>query len=212
MRLKTLSTIGTALFIISLPYSCLLILFLYEGPVPFIKTTTTSSSSCQYSLSDVQLDRKVISSNESVSLKVILNSESRCTTKVTISTPTFETSPSKKTQEIDFPVGTNVTSLVWILTPKKEGLHVIGIRAGHTSTAIRISVTNILGLTPKQAQIFSYIGTFFGGPFTFVGLYNLWMKYQNARRKTKEEELKAQESLKKSNSIFSLINRFRRRN
>ncbi|MFM7189855.1 MAG: hypothetical protein ACKOX2_03425, partial [Microcystaceae cyanobacterium] len=135
-----------------------------------------------------------------------------CKVEIIVSAPAFETAPSQQTKEINVPVGKDTANLVWILTPKQEGLHEIGVQAGLDVQTKGLSVTNILGLTPKQAQILGYIGAFFGGPITCGGLWNQWTKYHNEKKK-KEEELKTQESKKKSKpSVFSFINRLRGRN
>jgi hypothetical protein len=219
MRFKTLFTVGTIFLIVSLPYSGLLIFFSTRAKLHDSFFSYKSLGPCSHPLSGVQLDRTVIAIKESVSLKVILSNDTsaECKAEVTVSAPKFEIIPSQQTKEINVPVGKDTANLVWVLTPKEEGLQAIGVQAGLDVETRGLSITNILGLTPKQAQIFSYVGTFFGGPITFAGLWSQWTKYQSERKKRKEEEeeeeeLKAQESQKKSKkSVFSFINRLRGR-
>jgi hypothetical protein len=213
MRFKSLFTIGSSLLILSLPYTFLLIFFSVRAKNLDGGFQYNSAGPCRHPLLDVQLAREVIASKESVSLKVILSNDSgkECEAEVTVNAPAFETAPSQQTKKINVPAGKNVANLVWILTPKQEGLHEIGVQAGLDIQTRGLSITNILGLTPKQAQILSYIGAFFGGPITCGGLWNQWMKYQSEKKK-KEEELKAQESENNSKrSVFSIIKQFRKR-
>lgn len=212
MKFKTIVKIAIVCLIVSLPYSCLLIFFSTRAKLLNDNFMLLSGGPCTHPLSDVKLARTVISNKESVSLKVILSNDisEECKAQVTVSAPAFEISPSQQTKEINVPVGEDTANLVWIITPKNEGFHEIGIQAGLDVETIGISVTNILGLTPKQAQIVAYIGTFFGGPITFTGLYGHWKKYQDKKKEV--ENFKAQETQKKSKkSIFTFITRLRRR-
>lgn len=214
---KNIVIAGVAFLILSLPYSC----SLFTIQTKLLDTVEPphdgfySSYECETNL---QLGRAMIAHNETVSLRVSMTntdpqpaSMEVCEQELLLSAPAFTTEPTQLNRSLVIPANKKTATIAWILTPKKEGLHEIAIEVNAATYIKKISVTNVLGLTPKQAQILSTVGTFLGGPITLASLWGQWTKFQMERKQRKELEEQKAASLKNKNNLFSLILSLRNR-
>ncbi len=125
----------------------------------------------------VTMPRRRMSKHDSEVVTVVLSSTatSTCAVDISISAPGFEIDPPMSvvpvTLSLDAPAEVN-----WILSPVRMGTHRVLIRAGESYRAIGVVVTNVLGLTDRQAQWVSAIGTFFGPSLTVPWLYETWQQ------------------------------------
>jgi len=148
-----------------------------------------TAKDCSDVTNEISFSKPTISESDSLALTVYLsNNDNRtCIGGVVLNAPNFDVSPTRTALRLELPPGHNTHSVVWILTPKKAGLFPITVSSGgYTAfnTVSEINVTDILGLTPTQAKLLSYLGTFGGAIFTAPWWYEQLTKRKNKAKKT----------------------------
>jgi len=148
-----------------------------------------SADDCSDVTNEISFSKPTISESDSLAVTVHLsNNDNRtCTGGVVLNAPNFDVSPARTTLRLELSPGHNTSSAVWILTPKKAGLFPITVSSGgYTAfnTVSEVNVTDILGLTPTQAKILSYVGTFGGAMLTAPWWYEQLTKRRNKTKKT----------------------------
>lgn len=135
--------VGLIFLIISLPYSYLLFSSAKKAKRLDGGINLTTGGLCLHPLSNIELGRTVLADKESVSLQVTLTNDSskECTAEVTLSAPVFEVDPSQRTRQVNIPPDNKPVSLVWVITPKAQGLHEIAVQAGNDTLTKGVSVT-----------------------------------------------------------------------
>ncbi len=116
---------------------------------------------------EINSTQRVLSENASHSITINATNayDVDCESVLTFLAPGFDISPRKE----DLIVTAKPKcqgSIAWVVTPQKSGSFEIVVTDGIDTRIIGITVTNILGLTAAQAQIFSVLGTLFGPMFT----------------------------------------------
>ncbi len=146
------------------------------GPCPIIKL-------------NAQLSTRVMSESDTQVLTVtVLNyCPSPQSVTVDLNAPEFSFSPSESDRTISA-VGSNTTSIDWILIPNKLGTFAIAVSLdGGDTVILGVTVVNVFGLPLGLAQLLSSITTALGSffaPLTFVWGYDKWKE----RKKRKSEE------------------------
>ena len=142
---------------------------------------------CVDALEEVILPRRTMSENDSQTITVVLSNHGAeiCEQSVAINAPNFEISPAESTQLISIPPGIGTAQTGWVLTPKKQGTFEIVIRIGAEMQIVGLSVTNVLGLTPLQAQLLSSAGSVLGPMLTLPWWYERWQKRQEKQKPKK---------------------------
>jgi hypothetical protein len=133
---------------------------------------------CRHPLSDVHMARRTISIRESQALTVILSNDSQETCEVTIelSAPNFVVSPAEPRRTLNLPATERAIKAVWVIAPKESGVFELAISAGLDSRIIGIAVTDVFGLSARQAQLLMYLGGLLGPMFTFPWWYEKWQE------------------------------------
>lgn len=147
-----------------------------------------TASLCSDVTNEVSFSRPKISESDSLVLMVnLINNENRtCTGGVILNAPNFDVSPAQTTRTFELSPGSNTHRVTWILTPKKAGRFPVTVSSGgyrEYNTVSEISVTDILGFTPRQAKLLSYLGTFGGAMFTAPWWYEQLIKFRNQGKK-----------------------------
>lgn len=124
-----------------------------EGPLP-----------CTW---DVKEPERVMSEEKSQALvvKIINKSDEECESTLSLSSPTFDISPSKDEQTISL-TKKGKGSISWIITPRKSGTFDIAISDVLNTKIFGITVTNVFGLNAFQAKVASIFGGLFGPMLT----------------------------------------------
>jgi len=153
--------------------------------------TTISAGECLHPLGGAHVSKRTMTENESQALTVDLVNQNgqECEVTAKLSAPNFDIAPSEESQTITLPSHGNA-SLVWILTPQKTGVFEVLISAESDYQVIGINVTNLLGLSPIQAQLLSYIGSFFGPMLTAPWWYEKWKERSAKGKKTSRTKQK----------------------
>jgi hypothetical protein len=146
-----------------------------------------ASSPCAHPGIDVEIDRRVITLSDSVSVSVSLSNPSTetCIAHVDIYAPRFDVTPVVTKRELEL-LPNETGTIVWILTPNVLGSHQIGLASGLEVQNIGLTVTHIFGLSAGVVQVLTYIGAFMGSAITFPWLYGTW----NERCKDREQQLR----------------------
>lgn len=142
----------------------------------------------------VNLERRVMTENESQALVVNLSLPEgiNCAVTVSLLAPNFLISPPETSRVATVPAGSDI-DVAWVISPQDVGTYEVVIVVDERSETRGITVTNTLGLTATQAQILSIIASFLGPMLTAPWWYERWRerkkeKEEAARRKAKEEE------------------------
>jgi hypothetical protein len=136
---------------------------------------TFSAPPCFFPLEDARLERRVMSVKESQVLTVTLAapSETECETTVRVQAPKFDLG-DKAERKITVPPNLQKVRLVWVISPKDVGTYVIVVAVGHSdlrSLRLGVTVTNVLGLTARWAQIAMYLAGVLGPILTVPWWY-----------------------------------------
>ncbi len=149
-----------------------------------------SRSGCSDVMNRIIVAKPIMSEAESQVLTVFLssNDEYPCEADVTLMAPDFFTGPAETSFSVNIPVGKEV-KIIWILSPRKTGHFEIMVRSFaaymETYTKAEITVTNILGLSPLQAKLFSYLGMICGPMLTVPW----WFEQRRKIREDKEKNI-----------------------
>ena len=129
---------------------------------------------------NVEVSKRTITENESTSITIFLSNQSAkpYAETITLLAPNFSSNPSATSKKLIVPVGQKSASATWILTPQKTGSYELGVTSlkSKGTVVLGIVVTNVLGLTPLQAQILAYIGSAFGPILTVPWWLEVWQK------------------------------------
>jgi hypothetical protein len=138
--------------------------------------------------STVAVSKRVITESESVSLTIdIVNkSAEECSVIVKVWSADFEISPREEITGVDVTLAPNGGSgkLIKILSPRKMGSFKVVANVNNDVEEIGIVVTNALGLTAFQAQLFSVIASILGPVLTFPWWYEKWKESKKRKRST----------------------------
>jgi hypothetical protein len=131
--------------------------------------------------------KRRISVNDSEIVTVVLSNTttSTCVLEVSLQAPGFEIDPPAPMQSVTISPD-DPAEVYWVVSPLRMGTHRILVKAGLNYHVIGVVVTNVLGLTDRQATWLSYLGTFFGSSLTVPWIYEAW------HRRKREAEQDAQ--------------------
>ena len=158
-----------------------------EGPV------TGEPATCADAMdASAALDARVMAEDETQALTVLLEngSSEACEVTVELSAPFFSFAPPEPRRTITVTAGAN-GALAWVITPQRTGTYDIVVTIGEKIFVLGVTVTNILGLTARQARVLSALGTFLGPMLTapwWVEQWQRWRKEQAPDRREREEE------------------------
>jgi hypothetical protein len=144
---------------------------------------------CSRPIIKIAIDRVIITNKETISVSAILQNyeQEACDADVSIQAPKFLITPQQVTRTLSLNPGESA-ELMWILTPTDLGTYEVGFTSSKSHRSVGIVVTNSLGLTAKQVEILSYIGTFLGPAFTFPWLFTTWQQYKKDKKNSEEIE------------------------
>lgn len=184
MRLRALAGIGLVILIVSLAYLASgWAVRLVDRRIP----SEVSAAPCLQPDVSVTMPKRRLSIHDSAVVTAVLSNTttSTCVLEVSIRAPGFEIEPPTTVQAIPLSSG-GAAEVTWIVSPVRMGTHHVMIQVGMEYRVIGVIVTNVLGLTDRQAQWVSVIGTFFGSSLTVPWLYEAW------QRRKREAERQAQ--------------------
>ena len=145
---------------------------------------------CDKPLDEVVIKYRIMSENDSQSIVAILSNKSNkaCAVFLRILAPNFTVSPLIQDTQLPsmFLNPGEVSHQIWILTPEKTGTFDISISANNSGKIIGLTVKNLLGLSPTQTQVLSYIGSAFG-PMLTIPWWMEKLQIKN-RKKTKKQK------------------------
>lgn len=188
---KNLALVGSLIFFFGISLG----LYLLGGTVIAVSKDDSGSfvsgEPYLHPLDVARVSERTMKENESQALTVDLVNRSgqEYEVMVKLSAPNFDISPSEQSQTITLPSQGNA-SVIWILTPKRAGVFEISISAGYDNQVIGINVTNLLGLSPVQAQLLSYMGSFFGPMLTAPWWYQKWKERKAKGKKISKSKQK----------------------
>ena len=116
---------------------------------------------------EINSPQRVLSEDTShtITINATNGTDTNCASALTLLAPGFDVSPRKEAQTVTAkPKGQG--SVAWIITPQKSGSFEIAVTDGIDTRVIGVTVTNLLGLTATQAQLFAAVGTLFGPMLT----------------------------------------------
>jgi len=182
---------GFAVFLISGE----LVARLLDFPIGYGSIVLTAGDPCDYPEMTIEVDRRTITEKETVIIGVNLSNRStqECEATVELYSPNFDISPQQESQTFNLASGETIR-VIWVLSPRETGTYQIWISSGREGSSIGIIVTNVLGVTAYQAQLLTYLGTFFSSSLTFPWLYTVW---QERRKEKLEEKEKRDEQFQK---------------
>ncbi len=152
---------------------------------------TGGGGPCGVYLVEAQVSKRTMLENESQALTVEIGNlyGEDCKATVNLNAPNFDIAPNENEQTVTFP-GKGNSTVIWILTPKMAGVFEVSIEVERDSQIIGIGVTNLLGLSPTQAQIISYVGSFFGPMLTAPWWYEKLKERQGKSKKVSRSKPK----------------------
>ena len=136
---------------------------------------------CMRPAMSVAMAKRRISKNDSEVVTAVLSNTttSTCAVEVSIHAPGFQIDPPAPMQSILVAPGAEAEA-AWVVSPVRTGTHRILVKAGLEYRVIGVVVTNVLGLTDRQAKWVSVVGTFFGSSLTLPWLYEAWQARKRA--------------------------------
>ena len=140
----------------------------------------------------VELSKRTISIKETSTVKVnMLNPHFvPCIGEARINAPQFNSSPKEDVQTVKLTPEKQTGEVAWIIQPREMGEQELVVDVGHHSYTFGIYVTNVMGLSPLQAEVLSYLGFFLGPMLTLPWWYGQW---QERKKKKEEQEQKEKE-------------------
>jgi hypothetical protein len=126
---------------------------------------------------EVDLSQRVLTEDNSqtIVIKATNPAEIDCQSVLTLLAPGFDVSPHKDEQTVTAkPKGQG--SIAWIVTAQKPGTFEIAISDGIDTHVMGVTVTNLLGLTALQVQIFAILGALFGPMFSIPWWFDRWQQ------------------------------------
>lgn len=132
--------------------------------------------------STVTLQRRVMAEGDAQALLVALfnTGADSCTVHVTVNAPQFSLSPPETQRPVSLLPQEEVDA-AWILRPYHSGVFDVAVSIGGDARVLGITVTNVLGLTPRQAELISLIATFLGPMLTAPWWLERWQAWQRSR-------------------------------
>lgn len=133
--------------------------------------------------------RVLATAGESFTLRSTATNESVgiCTSRAQILAPGFDFQPTEKVQVVTLRPRES-RELIWVVSPKVSGRHVIVLIGGETPRELKFEVVNLMGLSFAQASILSYLATAFAGllamPWFGSFISWLWKKRYLSRNTT----------------------------
>jgi hypothetical protein len=153
-------------------------------------------SQCTLVIDDVSIEKRVFPESDSQALTVRLApfggmeiiegcQQEQVRETVMILTPDFDVSPPEIKRTVVLPT----TDVVWILRPKRSGTFAVTVQTGHDFyKTIGLTVTNMLGLSPFQAQVLSLLSTFLGPLLTAPWWYERWKEQRDKKASPKKRK------------------------
>ena len=184
----------------------------YRSHIFYPPLVSTKASYCSHPVMNVNIDRKVLSVEESEPLFVNLKHNGLrktvikrkkganispddferviedCPVHVELFAPNFDYEPKGSERKIILPSSGEVVQLTWVIAPKKVGKQTVFISAERESAVITLTVISTLGLSAKQLTVLSYLATFFGSALTFTRLYEQFKNWRRKKHKSKVKE------------------------
>lgn len=140
-------------------------------------------ATCKNPRMAVSVDRQVMTENESQALTVLLSSDVACEAVVSLLSTNFDLSPASKQQVVR--LAPNTQGLVtWVISPQKLGTFAIVLQVGSLQESVGMTVTNVLGFSAAQVQVFSIISAVFGPVLTVPWWVEQWQKRQEGQGET----------------------------
>lgn len=195
MAKRTVAIVGFVLFIIGLMLvmwfvrsraSAQHLTFVSETPIDSRPDGEDSKATCQDPEVVVSIDRQVMTENESQAITVFLSSDVACEARVSMLNTNFDLSPEIKQQSVR--LAPNTQGLVsWVISPQELGTFAVILQVGNFQESIGITVTNALGFTVAQVQIFSIISSVFGPMLTVPWWVEQWQKRKGKQTESESE-------------------------
>jgi hypothetical protein len=185
VRLRALAGIGLVILMLSLAYLASgWAVRLVDRRIP----SEVSAAPCLLPDVSVTMPKRRLSIHDSEMVSAVLSNTttSTCVIEVSIRAPGFEVEPPGPVQSLALSAN-GAAEVKWIVSPLRMGTHQIMVQAGMEYRVVGVIVTNVLGLTDRQAQWVSVIGTFFGSSLTVPWLYEAWQ----ARKREAERQAQA---------------------
>jgi hypothetical protein len=149
-----------------------------------------------FEIAEVSPSDRVISDKDSLAITAVLSNKGSedCDIMLSLTAPTFDVDPAEK-QLVVLKPGLRTETFIWLLVPKKQGSFQARLSADldNSSTLhqlIGLTVTDVLGFTPRWAKVISILGTFVGSTFTLPKLMEWYQEWKKKREKQVPEKRK----------------------
>ena len=144
-----------------------------------------------FKIEEITLSNRVISENDTGTLTIVLSNSSaeECATEVSLRGLQVDIEPSGS-KSFYVPPGTRSRTYVWLFSPKKQGSFELIVEAIPYARVVGITVTNLWGLTARQASVLSLIGSFLGPSLTLPGLWALVKEWRAHKEKSTSKRKK----------------------
>lgn len=143
-----------------------------------------------FEITEISPSDRVVSDSDSVAITAVLSNKGNeeCDVILSLTAPAFNVDPDQETLVVLRP-GLRTETFVWLLVPQKQGSFQVRIKADLSDSDILnqlvgLTVTDVLGLTPRWARVISILGTFLGPSLTLptlIGWYREWNEKRNKR-------------------------------
>lgn len=131
---------------------------------------------------DVSVQNRVVTENHSQAIVVNATNtmDVACQSTVSLLAPGFNVTPHKDEQVVKAQAN-GKGSVAWIATANDAGDYELVVTDGINTSVVGITVTNLLGLTALQAQIFAMVGSIFGPMLSIPWWFERWQQRKKAR-------------------------------
>jgi hypothetical protein len=149
-----------------------------------------------FEIAELSPSTRVISDVDSVAITAVLSNKGKeeCDVILSLTAPNFSVDPEQETLVVLRP-GLETETFVWILLPQKQGSFQLKVTAALSGSVIMnhlvgLTVTNVLGLTPRWAKVISILGSFFGPSLTLPTLIGWYKELKEKRGKRNQKKKK----------------------
>jgi hypothetical protein len=131
---------------------------------------------------DILFPARVISINESRALLVVLSNWSPCDQQTTLAVyaPDFTVEPIG-IQTVMVPAHSEYKKR-WILSPRRAGEFTVVVDTPHLFREVGVTVTNIFGLSSRDASVLALFGGTAGPLLTLPYWFDLWRDWRRRRK------------------------------
>ena len=191
---RWLTKLGIVFFIFGVAFGLYLLAAGFKASVDAIFQSITSHlGPVPLPLSWLETDVKcpmILSEKESAIVSIVLSNLSTNTANISVNlfAPTFTVSPLEPREVTILPNA--IVELSWVVAPNNMGNQIImfSINNFDKSEVCGIAITNILGLTAKQAELLSLASSILGSSLSIPWMYERWQQHQKKRKQAQKSK------------------------